>query len=161
LSLRLIDTAGLSREPLGPENTVEKAAQKKTAEILEQADIVLLVLDNSQPVEEFDVQISERLAEKKVITALNKSDLPAKFDAAKLPKTLSNTVQISAKFGTGIETLKEKIRQASGAAGFDLRQAICFTSRQENLLKQLTIASSKQQATSRLTELLNGQVWSS
>lgn len=158
LSLALIDTAGLSREPMGPENTVEKAAQKKTAEILEQADMVLLVLDNSQPVEELDARISERIAGKNVITVLNKSDLPAKFDAAKLPKTLSNTVQISAKFGTGIETLKERIRQTSGAADFDLRQAICFTSRQENLLKQLINAKSKQQAASAITELLKGRM---
>ena len=158
LSLALIDTAGLSREPMGPENTVEKAAQKKTAVILEQADMVLLVLDNSQPVEELDARISERIAGKNVITVLNKSDLPAKFDAAKLPKTLSNTVQISAKFGTGIETLKERIRQTSGAADFDLRQAICFTSRQENLLKQLINAKSKQQAASAITELLKGRM---
>jgi tRNA modification GTPase len=158
LSLTLIDTAGLSRDLLGPEDTIEKTAQRKTAEILRQADIVLLIVDSSRPVEEFDDQISKRIADKSVITVLNKSDLPAKFDAGRLPKILSNTVQISAKLGAGIENLKEKIRQTTGAADFDLRQAICFTSRQENLLKQLINVKSKRQAASTITELLTGQM---
>ncbi|HCO95438.1 MAG TPA: hypothetical protein DIU00_16060, partial [Phycisphaerales bacterium] len=61
LSLTLIDTAGLDEESARPESTVENAAQKKTAEILEQADIVLLVLDASRPIEELDDQITNRL----------------------------------------------------------------------------------------------------
>jgi len=158
LSLTLIDTAGLDEESARPESTVENAAQKKTAEILEQADIVLLVLDASRPIEELDDQITNRLNDKKVITVLNKSDLPARFDTSRLPGTLSNSVQISAKEGTGIESLSEKIRRTSGVAEFDAQQSVCFTSRQENLLKQLKNTKSKQQATSIITELLNGQL---
>lgn len=161
LSVTLIDTAGLVRESLPAEQTIEQAAQKKTAEILNRADLVLLVLDNSQPTEKLDDHIIERIAGKKVITVLNKSDLPAKFDIGKLPQTLLEAVQISAKQGAGIEKLKEKILQACGAADFDSQQPVCFTSRQENLLRQLIHAESKQQAVSYLTELLNGQVWAS
>jgi tRNA modification GTPase len=138
------------------EDTIEQAAQNKTIEILDQADIVLLVLDNSRPTEKLDDYIIERIAGRKVITALNKSDLPAQFDAGRLPESLSNTVQISAKSGDGIEELKERILQACGAADLDLRQPICFTRRQENLLRQLTNADSKQQAALTITELLNG-----
>ena len=158
LSLTLIDTAGLDEESAGPESTVENAAQKKTAEILEQTDIVLLVLDASQSIEELDDQITNRLNDKKVITVLNKSDLPAKFDTSRLPAELSNTVQISAKEGAGIEQLIEKIRRTSGVAEFDAQQSVCFTSRQENLLKKLKNAKSKQQAASIIKELLKGHV---
>lgn len=156
LSVTLIDTAGLVRKLPGPEQTVELAAQKKTVEILNQADLVLLVLDNSQPAEKLDDQIIERIAGKKVVTVLNKSDLPPRFDANWLPASVSNTLQISAKSGAGIEKLKEKILQTCGAADFDTRQAVCFTSRQENLLRQLINATSKQQAASNIAELLNG-----
>ncbi len=48
LSLRLIDTAGLDEDPHAAEDDIEQAAQKKSIEILEHADLVLLVLDSSR-----------------------------------------------------------------------------------------------------------------
>ena len=156
--LKLIDTAGLD-EKLPPEqDAVERAAQKSSIRILERANLVLLVLDNSQPAEELDEKLLEKIADKKIITVLNKSDLPPKLDVSRLPEALSNTAQISAKEGTGIENLAEKIRQISGTADFDLRTAVCFTDRQENLLQQLRHAKSKQQAAAIITELLNGRL---
>ena len=158
LSLSLIDTAGLDEKLPAPKDTVEKAAQKKSVQILEQANLVLLVLDNSQTNAQFDEHIITKIADKKVLTVLNKSDLPAKFDANKLPEILSNTVQISAKEGTEIEDLLKKIREITGVIEFDLKTAVCFTDRQENLLQQLKNAKSKQQAASITTELLNSQL---
>jgi len=164
LCVKLIDTAGLD-ETL-TKSTIEKTAQQKSVQMLKKADLVLLVLDNSQTDNQLDDRLLEKIADKlvlseaegKVLTVLNKCDLPAKFDVGKLPKMLANTVQISAKLGTGIESLAEKIRQISGIADFDLKQPVCFTSRQENLLKQLENTKSKQQALSIITELLNGQL---
>jgi hypothetical protein len=65
-------------------------------------------------------------------------------------------VHISAKAGAGIENLLREIRQLCGVADFDLRAAVCFTNRQENLVRQLKKVNSKQQAASIITELLNG-----
>jgi len=118
----------------------------------------LFVLDNSRPTDELSAQFSERIANKRVITVLNKSDLPSRFDSNQLPEVLSDTVQISAKNGTGIEDLRQEILQTSGVTNVDLRQPICFTDRQENLLKQLTNIGSRQQAISIISELLEGQV---
>jgi len=164
LSLRLIDTAGLDEKLPAPKDTVEEAAQKKSVQILEQADMVLLVLDNSQTNDQLDERLVEKIAEKLVLTCLNKSDLPAKFDTRKfirlggLPEILSNIVPISAKEGIGVENLLEKIRQVTGVADFNLKTTVCFTDRQEDLLKQLINTKSKQQATSIITELLNGEM---
>jgi tRNA modification GTPase len=158
LCLRLIDTAGLDEKLPAPKDTIEKTAQKKSVQILEQADLVMLILDNSQTSDQLDERLVEKIAEKFVLTCLNKSDLPPKFDTRKLPETLSNSVQISAKEGTGIENLIEKIRRICGVADFDLKTPVVFTSRQENLLKRLKNAKSKQQATSIITELLNGRL---
>ncbi len=157
LSIELIDTAGLDKELAEiPESVVEQASQRKTARILEDADMVLLVLDNSRPIGRIDDRLLDKITDKKLLTVLNKSDLPAKLDTGELPKVLENTVQISAKFETGIENLTQKIQQLAGVADFDLHTAVCITARQENLLKQLKNAKSKEQATLIITELLNG-----
>ena len=158
LSLELIDTAGLDELLTTSENSIEKYAQKKTAEVLEKADLILLVLDNSQSADQLDKQLVEKIADKRIVTVLNKSDLPAGLDTNKLPKFLSNTALTSATEGTGIENLLEKIRRTCGVVDFDLQTAVCFKDRQENLLKQLTTVTSNQQAASVITELLNGKI---
>ena len=161
LSVQFIDTAGLDRQLIaGPQNSIEKEAQQRAVQILQQADMVLLVLDNSQTADQLDGRLVEKITDKKILTVLNKSDLPAKFDTAKLPQILANTVLISAKLGTAIAELTKKIRQILGIEDFDLKTTVTFTSRQENLVKQLKNTKSRSQALSIITELLNGQVQS-
>lgn len=157
LSLELIDTVGLNEQYTTPEQSIETAAQERTSEILEKTDLILLVLDNSQD-EHPDEKLLRKIAHKKVITVLNKSDLPAKFKAGNLPSFLSNLVTVSAKTGKGIETLIGKILQITGTADFDLQSAVCFTERQANLLRQLIMAKSNEQADQIITELLNGRL---
>ncbi|MBN2314243.1 MAG: 50S ribosome-binding GTPase [Sedimentisphaerales bacterium] len=159
LSLTLIDTAGLEDGLGDPQDIIGQAAQEKTLKILEQANLILLVLDNNQPVEKFDRQFTENMVGKEIITVLNKSDLPSVFDPTQLPENLSNSVRMSAKEGTGIEDLKQKIQQISNVTTIDPRQPICFTARQENLLKQFKNAQSEQQAVSIITELLNDRLF--
>lgn len=158
LSIEFIDTAGLDEELSTSEDDIEKASQQKATEVLENTDLVLLVLDNSQTIEQLDPRLLGKIAGKKVLTILNKSDLPARLDTAELPQSLAETVQISAKLGTGIETLLRKIRQTLGVADFNIRSPVAFTTRQQNLLKQLAEAESKDQAALALTELLNGPI---
>ncbi|GAG22014.1 unnamed protein product, partial [marine sediment metagenome] len=65
LSVELIDTAGLDEKlAAAPENIIEKKSQEKAAQILEKADLVLLVLDNSQPVDQLDDRLLEKIADK-------------------------------------------------------------------------------------------------
>jgi tRNA modification GTPase len=158
LSIEFFDTAGLDEKLSAHSDTIEKAAQQKSIEILEQADLVLLILDNNQPAEQLDEGLREKIADKRVLTVLNKSDLPPRFDIVKLPENLSKTVLISAKFGTGIEALIEKILQICGVSDFDLKTVVYFTERQKNLLKQLQNTRSRQQAASIITDLLNGWI---
>jgi tRNA modification GTPase len=156
LLVTLIDTAGLYNE-CG--DIIGKISQKKTVQLLEKADLALLVLDNSTAENHIDRRLLGKIAGKKIITVLNKSDLPNKFDYAKLPNFLSSsTIRISAKFGDGIEELLQKIKEVLGIVNFDLKQAVCFTVRQEKLLKKLAGVKSKERAVLTTTELLNGQV---
>jgi tRNA modification GTPase len=156
LSLRLIDTAGLDEELNAAEDVIEQAAQKKSIEILEQADLVLLVLDNSKTNDRLDKKFLKKISGKRVLLVLNKCDLFAEFDTNKPPEFMSNSIRISAKEGTGIENMLEKVRQTCGISDYDLKTAVCFTQRQNNLLQQLIHTKSTQQAASIITELLNG-----
>lgn len=158
LSLRLIDTAGLDGLLKMDNDDIEQAARKKSLEILQQSDLVLLVLDNSRTNEQLNRELLKKIGGKLILTVLNKCDLPAEFDAGNLPEALSDSVDISAKEKTGIENMLEKIRQICGVADFDLKTPVCFTFRQENLIRQLENAESRQQVTSIITELLNGKL---
>ncbi|HUT28372.1 MAG TPA: GTPase [Sedimentisphaerales bacterium] len=159
LSVELIDTAGLERELAeSTDDAVERAAQQKTLEFFEKADLVLLVLDGGEHVNQFDETVLEKIADKKILTVINKCDLPHRLDIDRLPQILKDGLQISAKFGTGIENLVKKIPQICGAAGFDSRSPICVSERQENLLKSLEKVPSTQEAVTIIAELLNGRL---
>lgn len=155
--MELFDTAGLY-EMVEPANAVDKAAQQKTTELLAEADLVLLVLDGSQSAQQLDEVMLEKITDKKVLTLLNKSDLPAKFDEKQLPENLARTLKISALLGEGIDSLIEKIRRTLGVSDFDLCHPVCFTPRQEKLLRKLAGCKSKRPAKSVIAELLNGDV---
>jgi tRNA modification GTPase len=157
LLMELFDTAGLA-ECLAAETSIDKAAQEKTAELLHSADIVLLVLDGSSDTERITEQMLSKITHTKVLVLLNKSDLPAKFDEKKLPESLGRALRISAKFGNGIEQLIQEIRDTLGLSGFDSKTPVCFTDRQENLLKQLVNIESKDKAFQIISQLLNGPI---
>jgi tRNA modification GTPase len=157
LLMELFDTAGLA-EYLAAETSIDKAAQAKTAELLANADLILLVLDGSSDSEQLTEQMLDKLTHTRILVLLNKSDLPAKFDEGKLPENLGLPLRVSAKFGRGIEQLIIKIRDIIGVGGFDLENPVCFTDRQQNLLKQLVSTESKGGAAQVISELLNGPI---
>jgi len=156
LALELFDTAGL--DEILAASPVDNASQQKAAQLLKGADLVLLVLDISETNDQLKKTLIEKLADKKVLTVLNKSDLADKFDSAKLPPQLAATIRISAKLGTGLDDLARTIQHRVGVDKFDLRQPLCFTHRQEQLLGQLVKAKSKITSRSIVTELLNGRL---
>ncbi|MHC4699374.1 MAG: GTPase [Planctomycetota bacterium] len=158
LWVNLIDTAGLDEDLSGAAQPIEQASREKTAEILERADIILLVLDGSQPTGDLDDELIEKVSGKRVIPVLNKCDLPIELQSSRLPEFLPEPVKISAIEATGIEDLTESIRQTAGTADFDLRQPVCFTDRQIQLLTQLRDVRSGSQAVSVITQLLKGSL---
>lgn len=105
IPLILVDTAGI-RET---EDIVENIGVKKSKQLIEKADLVLLVLDSSREIENEDKEVIEKIVEndKKVIILLNKIDLDKKIDLSKY--NFPNVVEISAKENIGIENIEEKI----------------------------------------------------
>ena len=160
LSVEFIDTAGLNEILIeGESSDINNISQQKSLQLLEEAHLLLLVLDISKPKEQLQNELTKKIADKKVLTVLNKNDLPEKFTKEQLPSECKYSVSISAKNETDINELLQKILEITNTADFNLTSPVCFTSRQENLLEKLCNVKSKEQAFSIITELLNGDVF--
>ena len=72
--VRLVDTAGLRQT----KNPLESEGIRRTTQAVDQAAMLLIVLDGSQDLTQDEVQLLNDNFSKKKIVILNKSDLPAK-----------------------------------------------------------------------------------
>ncbi len=149
LAVTLIDTAGFAPA----EDGIDQTAQTRSLEVLERADVVLLVLDVTESAAPFDAQLSASLSARKVIPVLNKSDLPASSGIGWRPACHRPPIRISAKQGTGISELIAAIIDAAGAADLDPRMPVAFTTRQYRLMEKLAAADSRGDATGLVNEL--------
>ena len=103
IEINFIDTAGI-RET---KNYVEQIGVKKSYEILEKSDLLLVLLDNSKNLTKMDKELLEKTKEKDVIILLNKTDLDQKIELQELKKY--KILNISVKTNSGIEELKKLI----------------------------------------------------
>jgi tRNA modification GTPase len=115
IPVKLVDTAGI-RCAL---DETESMGIRKSMEALADADIVLLVLDSSQPLQDDDLDLIKNVEGKTAITVYNKADLNG-FQLSKLPSRLP-AISTSAISGTGIPELRAQILRH--IAGDELPQA--------------------------------------
>lgn len=106
--LNIIDTAGI-RET---DDVVEKIGVNKAKKYLEQADLVIYVVDTSTTLDENDFEIMEMLKERQTIILLNKSDLTPLTTAEEISKHVDKKmIQISAKEQSGIDEFEDTIKE--------------------------------------------------
>jgi len=107
IPLKIIDTAGLR----DPTDRIEEEGVRITKDKLDQADLVLLVIDSSVKLDEQDEALLSALRGKRAVVAYNKIDLPRKASLEKIQRELSGiqVVVISALYKIGLEELKEAI----------------------------------------------------
>ncbi len=105
IPLVLTDTAGIRKT----EDIVENIGVEKSKKFIENADLVLLVLDASRELESEDREVIEEIQNhnKKTIVLLNKIDLERKIELEEF--NLENILEISAKDNIGIEDMEERI----------------------------------------------------
>ena len=96
----IIDTAGI-RET---DNIVEQIGVNKSLEIIDTADLIIILLNNNEPITPEDLELLEKVKNKKHIIAVNKIDLEEKLI---LPN--KDTIKLSVKENIGIDKLKQKI----------------------------------------------------
>jgi tRNA modification GTPase len=115
LCVHLTDTAGLRK----PQDALEKEGIDLVWRKLEQADIIVILLDGSKPLTDEDRDILKQNKDRgsKILIAANKSDLPAAWRPDQIPDNLLhgiNLLHISAKFGDGLDALKQAMTDLPG-----------------------------------------------
>ncbi|HHV98733.1 MAG TPA: tRNA uridine-5-carboxymethylaminomethyl(34) synthesis GTPase MnmE [Clostridiaceae bacterium] len=104
IPIRILDTAGI-RET---KDVVEKIGVDRAQREIENADLVIMMLDARTGMEESDTAIYNKIKDKKKIIILNKIDLADKVDEDSLPEGV-NIIKMSLKEGIGIEQLEDEI----------------------------------------------------
>lgn len=100
IPLNVVDTAGIR----DTEDIVEKIGVDKSIEAMNQADLILFIVDSSVALDENDFQIMERIKDKQVIILQNKSDLTNVISKEDIMSHLDKPViTISAKDKTGFD----------------------------------------------------------
>jgi len=138
IPVRLIDTAGI-REAT---DEVEKIGVERSLQKLREADVILFVLDASQPrpsAEEVELSKLVKESGKPTILVLNKVDLGKRIDLSDFPLKGVPTVEVSAKTGEGIERLREEILKEAGVQTAEGGN-IYISVRHEELLKRAKMA---------------------
>lgn len=101
--LKLIDTAGIRVT----DDIVEQIGVEKSKKIINEAELVVLVLDNSEELSVSDKELLDITKEKNRIVVVNKKDLDTKIDYS----CLGEYVLISAYNESDIDILQDKIKE--------------------------------------------------
>ncbi len=136
----LVDTAGITDS----KDIAESLGIERSRTAIDQASLILLVIDISEPVTDADWQIINLLDNKTVVIAANKDDLPAK---AKLADINWPIVHTSALTGNGIGELETKL--------VDVALGGNVTAPDEFLVTNVRHKESLQRAEAHLSESLN------
>jgi tRNA modification GTPase len=129
LPVVFIDTAGL-REAA---DEIEMEGMRRSRGVLAEAELLLHVLDGSEPLSARDEKLLEEGAGKKRLLVRNKADLPNRLQ---LPGGV-RTVDVSCMTGTGLEELKDAIQEVLGAGGIHAEMLqVMVNSRHEDALRR-------------------------
>jgi tRNA modification GTPase len=105
--VQLIDTAGI----LEPRDEIEKEAVRRSHVNIEEADLILFMLDGSSSLDVKDYSIAKSLKNKRVILVFNKCDCGLQANKEQMRTFFPDTeqIEISALYQQNIEELKNKM----------------------------------------------------
>lgn len=127
VKINLTDTAGIHETA----DIVEKIGVDKAKSLIEQADIVLFLVDSSRKFTEEDQMIFDSIQNKKHIVVKTKSDLTKANDLH-----FDGEVEISAVTNEGISSLKNKILELTEISGLSNGSVIITNERHREALEQ-------------------------
>jgi tRNA modification GTPase len=129
-----VDTAGLREAG----DDIEREGIRRTRAMVAKAELVLHVLDASEPLSAEDGQFLAEFAGKKRIVVLNKCDLPCAGDL----QSPARAIAVSCLTGTGLEALKDAIKQAVWAGDIKAEMLqVMINSRHQDALQRARAAT--------------------
>lgn len=132
LNFKLMDTAGIRIT----DEVIEQEGIRRSKEAMQQADLILLVLDASKPLDDQDSWLIEQMPSDKTIAVWNKIDLPHDpLPALPLPYV----TQLSARQKTGINDLHRMIDNVIWKEGPPSKEEVLITNvrHKEALIKAI------------------------
>lgn len=106
IPLNIVDTAGIR----DTEDVVERIGVDKSLEAMQQADLILFIVDASVPLDQNDYDIMEQIQDKQVIILQNKSDLENVVTKEEILSHIDKKIiDISAKEQTGFEAFYQEL----------------------------------------------------
>ena len=103
--LKLVDTAGI-RET---DDIVEKIGVNRSLEELENADLIIVVLNNNEELSDYDKELLDKVKNRNSIVVINKCDLERKLDINLIDN--DNIIEINTVEFDKIDILKDKIKE--------------------------------------------------
>ena len=118
--LKSIDTAGIR----DTKDQVEKIGVERSRKALDAADLILLLIDNSEELTAEDRELLEATKDKQRIVILNKTDLPNKVDRSELKKLVGSDklIETSIVKNEGMNQLGETISKMFFEEGIENNQ---------------------------------------
>jgi tRNA modification GTPase len=130
--LKMYDTAGIFE----PKDLVARKALEKTARIFDEADLVILILDGSRPLNNDDYFLLEKVKDKNIIIVINKTDLKFRLDAKKINGRKATIVRMSALKSRGLGNLEKAVYDKVYKVGADRENIVFLSQYQRQLLQQ-------------------------
>lgn len=129
IPLNIIDTAGIRKTS----DVIEQIGVKKSLSLINEADLVLVVLNGNEELTSEDLEILDKTKDKTSIVVINKSDLPQKINKDLLTNRI--VVESTTTNEFGLENLKSKIIKM-----FNLDQISTLDQTYLNNARQLSLA---------------------
>ena len=129
ITLNIVDTAGIR----DTEDKVESIGVERARKEMESADLILFLMDTSVQISEEDIEILQKIRDKKKIILLNKSDKvqeEGSFDSSVLQEYISEetpVISISAKYGDGIDNFIMELKNMMFHGRIDVNQEVYIT----------------------------------
>ncbi len=131
--LNLIDTAGIRETS----DTVESIGVSKSLNLIDQADLVLFVLNYNEEITADEKKILAKIKDKNHIIVVNKIDLDKKLDTS----LLDNPIYISIKDNKNIDEIKERIKKLFNLEKIETADLTYLTSARSKAILRQVLAS--------------------
>lgn len=147
IPLNIIDTAGIRQT----EDIIEQIGVNKSLSLINEADLILVVLNGNETLTKEDLEILEKTKNKTSIVVINKSDLDQNIDLNCLKDRI--VVKTNTTTNKGLDSLKEKTITL-----FNLEKISTIDSTYLSNARQISLAKNALKSLIQATESLDNDI---